>query len=239
MRSIARTQQRILSGQGGSSPIPLPLPSSAKPSAFPTFSVVILWAARIYWPGYITLLLVRTTAAAPERRRYGASPVLAKAKSRFDMLDTIQKYTNVFYIRADSKLQLVSEFRVIAEVLSLIDRQQADAEEHVIIEVVKRWLANSSRWLLIFDNVGDLRALRQVLPVAGTGDMLFTTRDSDIARSLANPEADFEVKPFGRDHAVEMVGRLLEQDTLDAETAATAQNFTRWSMDYLLRLNRQ
>lgn len=224
MRSNARTQQRILSGQGGSSPIPLPLSSSAKTFSVPDLLSRYFVGRKNILAGLHNSLVGSDDRSRPRKAALWGIPGVGKSQVAFRYAgDTIQKYTNVFYIRADSKVQLVSEFRVIAEVLSLIDRQQADAEEHVIIEVVKRWLANSSRWLLIFDNVGDLRALRQVLPVAGTGDMLFTTRDSDIARSLANPEADFEVKPFGRDHAVEMVGRLLEQDTLDAETAATAQ----------------
>ncbi|KAI9873531.1 MAG: hypothetical protein M1830_000306 [Pleopsidium flavum] len=111
----------------------------------------------------------------------------------------------------------------MAGVLRLLDRQEADPDERLIIEAVRQWLTNSPRWLLIFDNVCDLRALRQVLPVQGSGDMLFTTRDSDTARSLANPEADFEVKRLGPDHAVEMVGKLLKEDILDAEMTASAR----------------
>ena len=164
----------------------------------------------------------------PRRAALWGLPGIGKSQVAFRYAqNTHTQYKHVFYIRAHLKAQIFSDLRAMANLLCLIDQEQApadcDAEERFVVDAVKTWLGNTNYWLLIFDNVGDLRALRQVLPVVGNGDILFTTRDCDAAQSLADAEADFEVTPLGLDHAVLLVGKLLGQDMLDVDTADSAR----------------
>jgi len=228
MRSNARTQSRVLSGNGGNSASLSALPPSAKTFTVPDLLSRHFTGRKILLSSLHGCLVDSASRSRPKRAALWGLPGVGKSQIAFRYAqDTISEYKNVFYIRGDSKAQILIDLRAIAEILSLIDREQVptnrDAEERFIIEAIKTWLANSSYWLLIFDNVCDLRALRQVLPVLGTGDILFTTRDCDTARSLADDEADFEVTPLSPDHAVQLVGKLLQQDILDVDTANSAR----------------
>ena len=58
----------------------------------------------------------------------------------------------------------------------------------MIIEAVKRWLALHGRWLLIFDNVDDIKLVSPFLPARSHGHVLLTTQAqalSRIARKVA------------------------------------------------------
>lgn len=228
MKSNARTQQHILSSKGGNSASPSPLPPSAKTFSVPDLLTRHFTGRKILLSSLHGCLVSSDERSRPRRAAVWGLPGVGKSQIAFRYAqDTISEYRNVFHIRGDSKAQILTDLRAMAEILSLIDREQVptnrDAEERFIIEAIKTWLGNSSHWLLIFDNVCDLRALRQVLPVVGTGDILFTTRDCDTARSLADAEAEFEVTPLGPDHVVQLVGKLLQQETLDMDTAKSAR----------------
>lgn len=225
MRSSANSRKRILSGQGKNPPS-----LSSSPPATRNFNVPDLLSRHFVGRKDILIglhkcLVGSNDRSRPRRAALWGLPGVGKSQVALRYAqDTSPKYKHVFHIRADSKSQLISDYRVVAELLRLIDREEeANADEQLIIKTVNQWLTNTPEWLLIFDNVCDLRALRQILPTAGTGDMLFTTRDSDTARSLGNPEADFEVKPLSSDYAVELVGKFVKPDIMDERMVATAR----------------
>lgn len=228
MRSNARTQQRILSSKSRSSPDPSSLPPAVTTYNVPDLLSRHFTGRKILLSSLHGCLVDSNDRSHPRRAALWGLPGVGKSQVAFRYAqDTNSQYKNVFYIRADSKVQLLSDLRAMAKLLSLIDQEQAlsenDAEERFVVDALKTWLGNTTHWLLIFDNVCDLRALRQVLPVVGTGDILFTTRDCDAARSLADTEAHFEVTPLGPDHAVKLVAKLLQQDVLETDTANSAR----------------
>jgi tetratricopeptide (TPR) repeat protein len=227
MRSNIRTQQRILSSKSRSSG-PSPLPPSPTIFSVPNLLSRHFTAREIYLSRLHSCLVDSADRSRPRRAALWGLPGVGKSQVAFRYAqDTSSRYRNVFYIRADSKVQMLSDLRAMAMLLSLIDQDQApsdlDAEERFVADAVKTWLGNNTSWLLIFDNVCDPRALLQVLPVVGTGDILFTTRDCDAAQSLADTEAQFEVTPLGPDQVVQLVGKLLHPVKLETDMANSAR----------------
>ncbi len=62
-------------------------------------------------------------------------------------------YSALFWARAETYNGLVTDFAAIAESLNLPEKSEQDHQ--YVIAVVKRWLKDTSGWLLILDNVED------------------------------------------------------------------------------------
>ncbi|KAI9799908.1 MAG: hypothetical protein M1833_003830 [Piccolia ochrophora] len=156
----------------------------------------------------------------------GKSSVVLKYAS--DMEST---YDHVFLIRANIKAQMLSDYRMIASLLKLLEPYETGdkIEERLVIESVKAWFGNASSWLLILDNVNvnSLGSLREILPLTGAGHMLFTTRDQIAAQSLASATNTFEIKSFDIESSVELTCRLLEEPTPPRSLCATAEELCR------------
>jgi hypothetical protein len=134
------------------------------------------------------------------------------------------EYSAVFWVRADSRETLISDYIAIAQLLSLPGH---DAPEQMqVVATVKRWLQEQQGWLLILDNADDLSLLPDFLPREGKGQLLFTTRTQatgKIARSLS-------VEKMEVSEGIRLVlrrAKLLEEDepleTVSAATRTTAQ----------------
>ncbi len=96
------------------------------------------------------------------------------------------EYAAVFWVRADSRETLTTDYVAIARLLSLPGH---DAQEQMqVVATVKRWLEEHEGWLLILDNADDLSLLPDFLPHEGKGHLLLTTRaqaTGKLARSLS------------------------------------------------------
>lgn len=84
------------------------------------------------------------------------------------------EYQAVFWIKADTRENLLADFLALANLLHL--PEQAAQESAIIIAAVKRWFLSHERWLLILDNADDLPLVREFLPSAQQGHTLLTTR---------------------------------------------------------------
>ena len=91
-----------------------------------------------------------------------------------------EEYEWVFWLRAASYDQLVSDFVVIADLIQLAERNEQD--QQVIISAVKQWLALHTKWLLIFDNVEDIKLVSRFLPAKSQGHVLLTTQAQALRR---------------------------------------------------------
>ncbi|KAI9810185.1 MAG: hypothetical protein M1827_006631 [Pycnora praestabilis] len=161
---------------------------------------------------------------SPRRAALWGLPGIGKSQIALQYAAITQaRYTNVFFIHSGSEAQLMSDYRIIADLLELFPLHDREIEERRVIERVKHWLANNTGWLLIYDNVGDLSALRQCLPSAGTGDLLFTMRDIVAATSLSDTDCTFEVKPLDPPNAVELVCRTLHVNGPNEALKGTAE----------------
>jgi tetratricopeptide (TPR) repeat protein len=98
------------------------------------------------------------------------------------------EYEFVFWLRAATYDLLASDFITIADLIQLPERGEQD--QHVIIGAVKGWLTRESKWLLIFDNVDDLKLISSFLPIRSPGHILLTTRAQALSKIARKREVD-------------------------------------------------
>lgn len=90
------------------------------------------------------------------------------------------EYTAVLWVRAANRETLITDYVVLARLLSLPGR---DAQEQMlVVEEVKRWLEQHTGWLLILDNADELALVEEFLPARGKGHVLLTTRAQATGR---------------------------------------------------------
>src|ERR1700724_125974 len=85
-----------------------------------------------------------------------------------------QDYQAVFWVRADTRENLVSDFVAVAGELHLPEKHAREVQQTVI--AVQAWLRTHSNWLLVLDNADTLELLGEFLPPQYGGQVLFTTR---------------------------------------------------------------
>jgi tetratricopeptide (TPR) repeat protein len=91
----------------------------------------------------------------------------------------------IFWVRADSRESLLSDFTSIAYDLNLLKKDEQD--QRLAALSVKRWLKEYDGWLLILDNVEDLEMIKDFMPSARRGDIVLTTRQQitgDVAQAI-------------------------------------------------------
>ncbi|MFL5628678.1 MAG: FxSxx-COOH system tetratricopeptide repeat protein [Ktedonobacteraceae bacterium] len=84
------------------------------------------------------------------------------------------EYQSVLWMRAESRKVLISDFAATAAMLRLPESDAKDQQRAV--EALKRWMGALTRWLLILDDVEDLRIISDFIPSRGKGHTLLTTR---------------------------------------------------------------
>jgi tetratricopeptide (TPR) repeat protein len=95
-------------------------------------------------------------------------------------------YRAVFWLRAETEVELTRSFVEVARSLSL--PQAGDPEPRKAVEAVLEWLCAHDGWLLIFDNADDPELLdRRYLPERPGGHVLITSRVRTFDR-LGIPE---------------------------------------------------
>ncbi len=85
-----------------------------------------------------------------------------------------EEYQAVLWVRAESREVLILDFAALAPLLSLPEQHAHDHGQ--AIDAVKKWLASLSCWLMILDNVEDLRVVSDFIPLTAQGHVLLTTR---------------------------------------------------------------
>src|SRR5216684_589472 len=97
-------------------------------------------------------------------------------------------YSYIFWVKSETREQLVSDFIALAELLNL---PQKDAQDQsIIVNAVKQWLAANTGWLLILDNADDLAMAKDFLPPTGKGHVLLTTRAQVTGRLAQRVEIE-------------------------------------------------
>lgn len=84
------------------------------------------------------------------------------------------EYQTILWAQAETRELLYSDLVSIAQALDLLEK--GEKEQRRIMEVVKRWFATHSGWLLILDNIEDLSLIEEILPLDCQGHLLLTTR---------------------------------------------------------------
>jgi hypothetical protein len=84
------------------------------------------------------------------------------------------RYQIVWWIRAESKETRIADLAALAERLQLAPADKSDLSSSA--GAVIDWLDRTPGWLLVFDNVERPEDLEHLLPVAGRGHVLITSR---------------------------------------------------------------
>jgi len=79
------------------------------------------------------------------------------------------EYKFIFWLRGDTREKMLSDIAALTPMLNL-------NEQRHLIEAVRAWLRKNTKWLLIIDNIEDLRLIQTLLPSTGRGHILLTTR---------------------------------------------------------------
>ena len=87
-------------------------------------------------------------------------------------------YRYVFWIRADSELELTNGYVAIAQLLNLPLKDAENQDETV--QYVRLWLSREEDWLLIFDNADRPELVQPFLPREIKGHILVTSRTQDF-----------------------------------------------------------
>lgn len=102
--------------------------------------------------------------------------------------DHRQNYQAVFWVRADSRESLISDFVAIAGELKLLEKDTHEVRQ--IILTVQAWLSKNDAWLLILDNVDDLTIVGEFIPPMHRGHVLLTTQAQAMGRLAKRIDLD-------------------------------------------------
>lgn len=102
------------------------------------------------------------------------------------------QYQAVFWLRGESREQLIVEFIDLATIINI--PQKDDADPQIVIDEVKQWLRAQNSWLLIFEAIKDVALLEEFLPSNSQGDVLVITREKirqvDAVATVENSRKD-------------------------------------------------
>jgi len=120
-------------------------------------------------------------------------------------------YDVVWWIRSEQTATLAADYAALAQRLDLAEKDAT--EQAVVVEAVRRWLDQHSRWLLIFDNVNEPKDLDLYRPQGSGGQILITSRYA-AWRGKAQP---LEVEELDRAESIKF---LLKRTGQTDESAA-------------------
>jgi tetratricopeptide (TPR) repeat protein len=119
-------------------------------------------------------------------------------------------YDVVWRVRAEESASLAADYAALAHELELPHLD--DLDQGGLVAVVRRWLQQHSRWLIVFDNADGPAALHDYLPHSG-GHVLITSRNPNWGNIVPTP---LGVPTLARAEAVQ----FLLQRTGEADEAA-------------------
>src|SRR5712692_3206269 len=73
------------------------------------------------------------------------------------------QYNAILWVNASSRDTFMADFVMLATLLHLPEQNEQDQE--IVVAAVKRWLNINANWLLILDNVEDVKLVMEFLPV--------------------------------------------------------------------------
>ena len=127
-------------------------------------------------------------------------------------------YRFILWVRATSQETLYIDLLNIAKLLNLSEKDVKDRE--IVVDAVKRWLKEKTRWLLVLDEVNDPSVLRDFGPLAKKGHILLTTRDTSILE-LAEKH---ELEKMNPEEGALFLLRRAEIIPLDEELELASEN---------------
>ncbi len=133
------------------------------------------------------------------------------------------KYNAVFWVRADTTLDLNSGFLEIAKLLDLPEKDIQDSNE--VVGAVKRWLQNNKGWLLIFDNADKPGLVKDFRPLNPDGHILLTSR-AQVFQILSISKS-MEINEMSPQEALAFLGKRTGREDTDGTEKESAGNLAK------------
>ena len=126
------------------------------------------------------------------------------------------QYDHCFWVRGGERTTFVFDLGLVAEKLSFTPSRKNLTPVEVASEFL-RWLPQVCRWLLVIDNLDDMKVWQDLIP-SGTasGHVLITTRSANL-RAL--PTYTFEIPVLPPEEAVQLLMFRAMPDTLESDFA--------------------
>lgn len=109
------------------------------------------------------------------------------------------QYDVIHWINAENNASIIASYEKLASTLHL--PLSDEKNNNVTLEVVKKWMQTNSNWLIVFDNLMEEETLQTFLPTLFCGDIIITTRKSNIS-SLINP---MDLDKFKRSESIQFI----------------------------------
>lgn len=123
-------------------------------------------------------------------------------------------YDYCFWINGAERTTIISELGLVAENLNFTPSRKNLTPIENARELL-RWLPQVPRWLLVIDNLDDMKVLQDLVPSGTTtGHVLITTRSANL-RGL--PAYTFEVPVLSAEEATQMLVRRAMPDISQAD----------------------
>ena len=132
------------------------------------------------------------------------------------------EYEHILWARAESPEVLISDFMRLAAHLKLQEKDERDRSR--IVDSFTRWLADSTGWLLILDNVENLELVSDFLPLLRNGHILMTTRLQATGTSAHRVEIEKMEPAEGALFLLRRVQLIAPHESLDHASYAQRSN---------------
>ncbi len=117
---------------------------------------------------------------------------------------------------------MLSDFASLATFLDL--KEQHEHEQQLVIEAVRSRLRKNTHWLLIIDNIEDLRNARTILPSAARGHILLTTRTQTTGNIAKHIDLEKMTLDEGALFLLRRTKMLAQDDSLQEASTADRQS---------------
>ena len=117
---------------------------------------------------------------------------------------------------------MLSDFASLATFLDL--KEQHEHEQQLVIEAVRSSLRKNTHWLLIIDNIEDLRNARTILPSAARGHILLTTRTQTTRKIAKHIDLEKMTLDEGALFLLRRTKMLAQDDSLHEASTADRQS---------------
>ena len=94
-----------------------------------------------------------------------------------------KSYKGIFWLNSDSELSIQSGLNEIARQMNLINEEETKIDE--VRQLVRNQLNKQDHWLIVFDNLDDVKLIDHLLPERrGTRHVVITTRYREAHMAL-------------------------------------------------------
>ena len=131
-------------------------------------------------------------------------------------------YDAIAWIQADTQTKLIQSLSTFASKLGLPKKEGSGGDDYQSVQKVRDWLNNSRKtFLLVFDNLEDVRILSQIWPASNKGSIIITSRSPAVAARRA--KKTMHLKSFEEGPAVDILYELTGLQPADENDAKAAK----------------